>query len=684
MSLVIYEKAKKRGDKAYKAAVANGRHPYLLVLDDIISKEDIRGDVSLGLVDVPLDRVVGTSTAARTEAFAENFMPIMPAQTEFAVKWSQLCDAHLAEGIHDPIRVYEYLNYYYVIEGNKRVSVLKYFGADSVPAFVTRKVPKLTDDPEIRRYYAFMDFYRKTKVNFIWFSRDTSFGEMIRLVGGKQVQERKGQTEILTSATTSDSPSGEGTAVREEAATAWNEETYREFKAAYFRFAREYKAAGGGRLQNITTGDAFLSLIHLETFPVVSEMSAAEMKKHITSMWQEFLVANQNDEVEVSLTPPENKKSLLSHIFGGYSESHPLKVAFIYDREPVSSDWLYQHELGRNHIKEVFGAKISTVKVTAAGTEEEAEKAMEDLIRNQGVEVIFTATPRLIDVSLKTAIRHPEIRILNCSLNTSHRYIRTYYTRLYEVKFLSGMVAGIMTETGRIGYLADYPIFGMTANINAFALGAKMVNPRVKVSLKWSTLKDAGEPADLYRTFRQEGVDYLSDQDMITPKQASRRFGMYRLTEGEPVNMSMSVNNWGIFYEKLIRIILNGAWDSTDSDEESKPINYWWGLSAGVTDFIMSDKVPEQTRRLVSSVGDLIRYGRLSPFSGELRSQDFMIRNARDREMQTDEIITMDWLADNVDGRIPKMEELRENARQIVMLKGVNQAKNEDTDNSGH
>ena len=159
MSIELYEKARKLGNKAYKASVSEGRYPFLPVLDDIINREDIASEVNLGLVDIPLDRVVGTSTSGRTQAFASNFMPLMDSKSEFGAKWSSLCDAHLDEGIRDAIKVYEYLNYYYVVEGNKRVSVLKYFEADSIPAFVTRKVPKLTDDPEIRAYYEYMDFY---------------------------------------------------------------------------------------------------------------------------------------------------------------------------------------------------------------------------------------------------------------------------------------------------------------------------------------------------------------------------------------------------------------------------------------------------------------------------------------------------------------------------------------------
>ena len=131
--------------------------------------------------------------------------------------------------------------------------------------------------------------------------------------------------------------------------------------------------------------------------------------------------------------------------------------------------------------------------------------------------MIFTTSPEFLSASLRVAVNHPEIKILNCSLNASHKYIRTYYGRMYEAKFLIGVLAGVMTDTNKIGYIADYPIFGMTANINAFALGVKMVNPKAKIYLEWSTLKE-NEHIDLTAKLYSLGATYISHQDMIIPR----------------------------------------------------------------------------------------------------------------------------------------------------------------------
>lgn len=135
MALYDYTGALRQGRKQYQASVAKGEYPYLPVLDDILANADIVSEVNLGLIDVPLSKIVGTKTKGRTEAFAGNFMPLLEEKTEFGAKWARVYDYQIEEGIHDPILAYEFMNRYYVQEGNKRVSVLKYVNAYSVPAY---------------------------------------------------------------------------------------------------------------------------------------------------------------------------------------------------------------------------------------------------------------------------------------------------------------------------------------------------------------------------------------------------------------------------------------------------------------------------------------------------------------------------------------------------------------------
>lgn len=298
---------------------------------------------------------------------------------------------------------------------------------------------------------------------------------------------------------------------------------------------------------------------------------------------------------------------------------------------------------------------------------------MEDILAQaigNGCNIIFTTTPAFVNASVKAAIEHPDVRILNCSLNTSHRYIRTYYGRMYEAKLLMGAVAGAMADNNRIGYIADYPIRGTIANINAFALGAKMVNPRAEVYLEWSKLKDN---TDSLEQFKQKDIFVISGKDMVVPEEGSRFFGLYRMEEDIPHNIAMPLYHWGKFYERLIRTIMDGAW-KYDEETTVKAINYWWGMSAGVIDVICSQNLPIGTKRLVELLKKTIHTEEVNPFYGILYSQTGMVQGDPNRGLSPEEIATMSWLAENVRGTIPKPEELQKEAQPLVIQQGIEEA----------
>ena len=637
MSYVEYEKAQKAGLKAFKSAISKGESAYLPVLDEILENVDIQSEISLGIVQVPLDSVVGTSNAGRTYAFANNFMPILDYKTEFGSKWSALCDSQIEEGIREPIKVYEYLNKFYVIEGNKRVSVMKYFDAVSIPAQVTRKIPKLTDDPEIKIYYEFLDFYKLTDVNYIWFSQEGFFKRLLEL--------------------TSEDPEVE-----------WTDEQKKDFGSANHNFSVALKSRGGDKLP-ITIGDAFLLFIDIYGYENVKTWTSTVMKEKIDKMWEEYLIKSTGREINLKLDPPDLSKKSIASYFKSFTPKQ-IKVAFVYDKDPDKSDWLYSHELGRLYLEEHCSDRIKTLKVHDLNSEEDIITAMEDLIM-MGVKIIFTTSSRQVSASLKVAVNNPDVVILNCSLNTSHKLISTYYARLYEVKFLAGILAGALTTNDKIGYLADYPILGMTANINAFALGAAMVNPNAKVYLEWTTLKGVSREAAI-EDLRRRNINYISDQVMITPSSSGRRFGLYSIEEDKTFNIAMPVYQWGVFYEKLIDTVVKGKLKE-DEKEDTKAVNYWWGLSAGVVDLIYSDKIPKGTLRLVKLIKTLMTENKFFPFDDVVRDQTGEIRNEKKEHMLPEEIMKMNWLVENIVGEIPVIDELKEDAKPIVELKGVGQ-----------
>ncbi len=631
MSTEDYSKAYKLGKKDYQARLLKGELPTLQVLDYILPQGETFKEVPLGLVQIPVSQIVGTKTDARSNAFAGNFMPILSETSEFAQKWASLATSHVEEGIREPIKAYEYMNKFYVGEGNKRVSVLKYFDVVSIPGTVTRILPKRSEDKENKIYYEFLDFYQASQINYIWFSREGSF---------EKLQERAGK------------------APRE----AWSTEDQNLFSSLYARFVAEYDAQGGKKL-HILPGDAFLAFLELYDYQELWDMTTSNLKDLIKKSWQEFELLEKEENIDLKMNPVQAKMPLINSLLP--KNTTKLKVGFLYEKTPTSSAWTYAHELGRLHLLQTFPQEVETLyfdKVTADTAQEYIEKAIA-----AGCSLVFTTTPAFARGSVKAAIAHPDVRILNCSLNTSHRYIRTYYSRMHEVKFLMGAIAGAMTDNNRIFYLGDYPIYGSIANINAFALGAKMINPRAYVYLDWSSKKDV----DIDKRIQEVEPDIVSGKDMVIPEDASRFFGIYYRENEQPHNLAMPLWHWGKFYEQLISKVMNGTWKQDDKTSENKAINYWWGISAGVVDVICSQNLPAGTRKLLDLLRQTIISGNFNPFAGVIHSQHGLIQGDPDAVLSPEAIIRMDWLADNVIGSIPGEEEITEDAKPTLTQQGV-------------
>lgn len=629
---VYYDDAVKLGNREYRSRISRGEFPYLPVLDQILKEADIRTEQKVGLITVPLEFIVGTSTMGRTMSFAANFMPIMSTKSEFAYKWNSLANAQVTEGIRDAIKVYEYLNRYYVVEGNKRVSVMKYFGADAILAEVTRKIPRESDAPEIKRYYEWMQFTDLTDCYSMEFSKSGLAGYILTAAG---IQGK------------------------------WDDKTKEEFNKIQFEFFRAYKFRGGDKLP-ITAGDAIAVFLNVCGWQSALDMNSRQYSEYLQKIWNEFVALTERHVVDLVMGSGEEpkttseKKKILSLFMPGYQKKR-LNVAFLYPKSAETSDWIYAHELGRNYLQETFPSEISSYVVNNV-TEDKVEAVLEEVIEN-GADIIFGVAPQMMKPSLTAAIENPQVKILNCSLNTPHQYIRTYYARMYEAKFISGLVAGAMTENDKVAYIADYPLFGMIANINAFALGVGCVNPRAKVYLDWSTRKDF----DKDKFLQANDIRYVSDQDMITPNDESRFFGLYFYENGVRKNLVMPVWNWGAFYEKMIRRILAGSYYGN----EKAAVNYWWGMSEGVVDVICSKHVPVGVQRLVDHIHGDICGGHWDTFYGEFKDQNGVIRNKAGQSMKPRDIMKMDYLLENIIGTIPDTKQYVDEAKPVIKLKGV-------------
>ena len=638
MAEMYYKEALKLGQREAKAALSRGESATLPSLDEILADKKTVGEIDLGLMQIPIERIVGTKTRGRGVSFAPNFMPILEEGTEFAGKWESLCRSHMEEGIRDAVKAYEYLGNYYIEEGNKRVSVLKYFDAINIAARVIRVMPERDGSDEVELYYEYIDFNKISGVNFIEFTKKGSYIRLQAILGKEPEEE-------------------------------WTEEDQKEFSAVYYYFRKAYLQSGGAKLSS-TCGDALLSYIKVYGYAELTETDPDEIKKNLTRMWEEVALHEEETPIELQLDPAEKKQpSLIAKVLG--STPSVMRVGFLYDGTPEKSGWVHDHEQGRLHVQEVYADKIETIaypNAMAIDSQEVIEQAVDD-----GCKLIFTTSPRLLKASLRAAVDHPDVVIMNCSLNTTHRYLRSYYIRTYEAKFILGALAGSLSESGKLGYVCDYPIYGQIAGINAFALGALMANQRAKVYLEWSAIKGAAAAAD---ALKAQDIHLISSQDTSRFRFDDRSsFGLSFIKGDEKRLLAMPVWKWGVYYEEILRRVFNKTMQA-EYEQSNKALNYYWGMSAGVVDVMYSDALSVASKNFGNLLKDSIQHNLCTPFLTPLVTQSGEIIGEGDKNLSLEQIISMDYLVENVVGDIPQYDELTPMGKATVDMAGVEKAQN--------
>ena len=631
MAVDHYIQALKKGQKLTHSLQARGEDPTLPVLSEIVPELNRLAQVPLGLVQIPLNHIVGTATRGRTTAFAQNFMPLLESTTEFAYKWYTLYDNVIANGLRDPIIAYEYYNRFYVVEGNKRVSVMRTLDAVNIEAHVTRVLPEPEDSVRYRVYQEFLKFYADSKINYIHLSREGDYARLYAALG-------------------------------KTPGTSWTSDELTDLHSCYHRFEQAY----GHPKNPLPTADAFLKYIEMFGYAESVDFTPAQFQQKIVKIWPEFVVAAAGKPAALINQPAEKQQTLLNSMLRRVP--NPLRCAFVYNHSPLVGGWTYTHELGRKALEEAFGSRIQTT--TRENVSPQEASAVIDELAREGYHVIFTASPVLLDACIKQSVAHPETKILNCSLLASYHNVRSYYLRIYEAKFILGAIAGAMSDNNLIGYIADYPIYGVPASINAFALGAQMTNPRATIYLKWSSIKDSCPEDELEAI----GVDIISNRDISAPRMESREFGLYHKKDGAIHNLAMPMWNWDKLYQGIARSILSGAWEDDASVNADRALSYFMGMSTDAIDLLCSKRIPPRVRRLVDLLHERIRSGEFLPFIGPIVDRGGAMRVEPDVALTPQEIIRMDYLAQNVVGRIPEIHELNDVAKALVSMQGVRSA----------
>lgn len=338
---------------------------------------------------------------------------------------------------------------------------------------------------------------------------------------------------------------------------------------------------------------------------------------------------------------------------GDSADGDKLTVAFIYIGQPGDLGWTYEHDRGRLMLEEALGDQVETITVPDVPEGPDAEKAIRDVVE-AGADIVFTTSFGYMDPTKTVADEYPDVIFEHCSGYTTGDNMAAYFGRIYQPRYLSGLVAGSMTETNVIGYVAAFPIPEVVRGINAFTLGVQAVNPDAEVRVVWTnTWYDPVLEREAAEALLDQGADIIAQhQDTTEPQKAAEERGL--LSVGYDSDMAQFVGdsvltspmwNWGSYYIATVQAVLDGTWETH---------SYWGGLADGVVKLAdLSTLVPEDVAALVADEEARILSGDWDVFCGPINDQDGNLAVAEGECMEDGAMLGMNWFVEGVVGTIP-------------------------------
>jgi basic membrane protein A len=334
--------------------------------------------------------------------------------------------------------------------------------------------------------------------------------------------------------------------------------------------------------------------------------------------------------------------------------AEPLKVAFVYLGPVGDGGWTFQHEQGRLAVEKEFGNKIKTTYVENVPETADAERVIRQLAAD-GNKLIFTTSFGYMDPTIKVAKMFPKVHFVHATGYKTAANVGTYQTRFYEGAYLLGMIAGKMTKTNTLGFVGSFPVPEVVRNIDAYTLGAKSVNPKIKTKVVWvNTWYDPGKERQAAETLIAQGADMLAQNtDSPAVVQVAQEKGVHAFgwdsdmaKYGPKSHLTANTENWSVFYSHQIKMELAGTW---------KPEQTLWGIKEDLVRLSpLNHAVPADVAKLFNEKKKAIVDGKLNVFAGPLKDNKGAVKVAAGSVMPMGELMSINWLVDGVEGSLPK------------------------------
>ncbi len=329
-------------------------------------------------------------------------------------------------------------------------------------------------------------------------------------------------------------------------------------------------------------------------------------------------------------------------------DAKELKVGFIYTSPANDASWSSAHDQARRFIDKMPG--VTTTFVDSINQGAIVESVLRHMAKNS-YDLIFATSYGYMDSIIKVGPSFPDTIFIHCTGTFQSKNVGTYNGRMYQARYLTGIVAGAMTKSNIIGYVAAHPIAEVIMGINAFTLGVLESNPKAQVNVKWSKCwHDPPKEKMLANQLFDMGADVIAQQqDSPTCQIEAEKRNIYSI--GSSLDMSSfapnthltaSVWHWEALYEYIVKKALAGKWTSED---------IWWGLDKGLVDIApFGSMVPEDVRqKTLQRKSDIISH-KFSIFTGPISDQEGTIRIKKGMKATDKELLSMDWFVKGVIG----------------------------------
>jgi len=345
---------------------------------------------------------------------------------------------------------------------------------------------------------------------------------------------------------------------------------------------------------------------------------------------------------------------LLSTLFSvATSAEEPLKVGFVYVGPVGDHGWSYEHDQGRQAMEKYFAGKVETTFVENVQEGADAERVITQLAKS-GHDLIFATSFGFMNPTLKAAKRFPKVKFEHATGYKRSRNVSTYALRTYEGRYVSGVAAGMATKTNMIGYIASFPIPEVIRDINAVYLGAKSVNPDVKIKIVWvNTWYDPGKESDATNALIDQGVDImLQHTDSPAPLMTAQKRGIMGIGQASdmshfaPESHMFSVRDvWAPYYIRRVQEVMDNKWKSEDS---------WGGFKDKILQVVsVNPKLPSEIKTAITETQAKIASGDIYPFAGPLKDNSGKEKVAKGQIMTDKELVGMNWYVEGIDASIP-------------------------------